>query len=59
MPKRKVAEEYAVLGEKDCWQLYGLQTLQPAKFSVVVGKILAGKYALINRRMHSRQESTN
>lgn len=48
MPKRKKVEEYAVLGNKDCWQLYGLQVLSPSKFAAVVGKVLSGKYSLTN-----------
>ncbi|HUV30265.1 MAG TPA: hypothetical protein VMY05_04120 [Acidobacteriota bacterium] len=48
MPKRKEAEEFAVVGEKDCWHLYGLQVLSPNKFVTVVGRILQGRYWLIN-----------
>jgi len=47
MPKRKEVEEFATLGEKDCWHSYSLQMLQPSKFTSVVGKILSGKYTLI------------
>ena len=47
MPKRKEPEQFAVKGTKDCWHLYSLQMLQPAKFSVVVGKILQGNYSLV------------
>jgi hypothetical protein len=48
MPKRKEAEQFAHLGEKDCWHLYGLQVLTPSKFASVVGKILTGRYMLVN-----------
>ena len=48
MPKRKTTEEFAALGKKDCWQLYGLQVLSPSKFAAVVGKVLQGKCSLIN-----------
>jgi hypothetical protein len=48
MPKRKEAESFATLGEKDCWHLYGLQVLSPAKFASVVGKVLNGRYQLVN-----------
>ncbi len=48
MPKRKEAENFAAVGEKDYWHLYGLQVLTPNKFAAVVGKILNGQYTLIN-----------
>ena len=48
MPKRKEAERYATVGEKDCWHLYGLQVLTPRKFASVVGKVLQGRYSLVN-----------
>lgn len=48
MPKRKEADQFAVVGEKDCWHLYGLQVLSPNKFAAVVGRVLEGKYWLIN-----------
>lgn len=48
MPKRKEAEQYVPTGEKDCWHLYGLQVLTPNKFVQVVGKILRGRYSLVN-----------
>lgn len=48
MPKRIKQEEYAVIGKKDCWQLYGLQVLSPGKFASVVGKVLKGQCSLIN-----------
>jgi hypothetical protein len=48
MPKRKQAEKFAALGEKDCWHLYGLQVLTPSKFASVVGKVLKGHYTLTN-----------
>ena len=51
MPRRKEDDEYAELGEKDCWHSYGLQVLSPSKFSSVVGKILTGKYTLIVARL--------
>ncbi len=47
MPRRKEEENYAELGEKDCWHSYGLQVLGPSQFSSVVGKILSGQYTLI------------
>ena len=47
MPRRKEEENYAELGEKDCWHSYGLQELAPSQFSSVVGKILSGQYTLI------------
>lgn len=46
MPKRKKAERFALVGEKDCWHSYSLQGLTPTRFAVVVGKILRGNYAL-------------
>jgi hypothetical protein len=48
MPKRKEAEKFATVGEKDCWHLYGLQVLSPRKFASVVGKVLQGRYSLVN-----------
>ena len=57
MPKRKQAENYAAVGEKDCWHLYGLQVLTPNKFSDVVGKILQGRYNLIGPGV-SRRSTT-
>lgn len=48
MPKRKKREEFAALGKKDCWHLYGLQMLSPAKFAAVVGKVLQGQCSLTN-----------
>ena len=48
MPRRKEAEKFATVGEKDCWHLYGLQVLSPNKFVTVVGKVLHGRYWLIN-----------
>lgn len=50
MPKRKEAERFAILGEKDCWQLYGLQGLSPNKFASVVTNVLAGRFVLVNTR---------
>ena len=47
MPKRKVEEQFAVSGEKDCWHTISLQMLQPARFSKVVGKILSGQYTMV------------
>ncbi len=55
MPKRKEAEKFAILGEKDCWQLYGLQGLAPNKFAQVVTKVLAGRFILVNTREQARQ----
>jgi len=54
MPKRKEAEQFAVLGKKDCWHLYGLQALAPNKFAVVVGKILQGRYGLISPKVQDK-----
>jgi len=53
MPKRKENEQFAKLGEKDSWNLYGLQALTPNKFAIVVGKILKGQYAVIRQRAAS------
>jgi len=53
MPKRKEAEQFAKLGEKDCWHLYGLQVLPPNKFAFVVSKVLRGNYALIKPRIQN------
>lgn len=53
MPKRKETEQFAKLGEKDSWNLYGLQALSPNKFAIVVGKILKGQYAVIRQRAAS------
>lgn len=50
MPKRKEAEYFAKLGEKNCWNLYGLQVLSPNKFVIVVDKILKGQYEVIRQR---------
>lgn len=50
MPKKKVIDRATTAGPKDSWQLYGLQMLTPNKFVTVVGKILEGKYALVNAR---------
>jgi hypothetical protein len=54
MPRRKEAEKYAVLGEKDCWHLYSLQMLTPKKFATVVGKILQGSHTLVRPRLEDR-----
>jgi hypothetical protein len=54
MPKRKEAEKFAAVGSKDCWHSYGLQTLTPAKFAMVVGKILSGNYVLVSQRPEER-----
>ena len=43
MPRRKEAEQFAVVEEKDCWHLYGLQDLGPNKFAKVVGNVLTHK----------------
>jgi hypothetical protein len=48
MPKRIKQEEFAALGKKDCWQLYGLQVLSPGKFVSVVEKVLKGQCSLVN-----------
>lgn len=54
MPKRKETEKFAAVGSKDCWHSYGLQTLAPGKFAMVVGKILSGNYMLITQRSDQR-----
>jgi hypothetical protein len=54
MPRRKEAEKFAVLGEKDCWHSYGLQALAPKKFTAVVGKILKGQHTLIRSGLPNR-----
>ncbi|RKX25632.1 MAG: hypothetical protein DRP47_09495 [Candidatus Zixiibacteriota bacterium] len=51
MPKRKIERKFASLGEKDCWHPYSLQMLQPSKFTMVVGKILRGRYLLISQHI--------
>jgi len=51
MPKRKEKEKFAPLGEKHCWHTYSLQELSPSKFTVVVGKILKGRYDLVTDKM--------
>lgn len=56
MPKRKENQEFASMGEKDCWHSYGLQMLPPTKFSHVVGKILRGRYVLISTKLDRRLE---
>jgi len=58
MPKRKETEKYAVLGEKDCWHLYGLQVLTPGKFATVVGRVLRGQYTLVRPKMRNDRLST-
>ena len=57
MPKRKEAEKYAVVGEKDCWHLYGLQALSPNKFASVVGKVLQGRYWLIKPNLSDKPDA--
>ena len=57
MPKRKEAERFAVVGEKDCWHLYGLQVLSPNKFVAVVGRVLQGRYWLIKPELRDRPEA--
>lgn len=47
MPRRKEEDNYADVGEKDCWHSYSLQVLTPSKFSSVVEKILSGQYTLL------------
>ena len=42
MPKRKEVP-YIRDREKECWNLYGLQTLQPERFARVVENILRGR----------------
>ncbi len=57
MPKRKEAERFAIPGEKDCWQLYGLQGLSPNKFASVVTNVLAGRFVLVNTREQGKQSA--
>ena len=57
MPKRKEAERFAVLGEKDCWHLYGLQELSPNKFASVVSNVLTGRFILVNTRDTGKQSA--
>ena len=57
MPKRKTSQEFAKLGEKDCWHSYSLQMLTPKKFNAVVGKILRGNYSLITSRLKQSTDS--
>ncbi|MEA1980560.1 MAG: hypothetical protein U9N54_06265 [candidate division Zixibacteria bacterium] len=54
MPKRKEPEKFAQLGNKNCWHPYSLQMLSPTKFTLVVGKILRGKYELIRTKNDKR-----
>lgn len=51
MPRRKEEDNYADVGEKDCWHSYSLQVLTPSKFSSVVEKILTGQYTLIQAKL--------
>lgn len=57
MPKRKDPEKFANRGEKDCWHPYSLQLLSPAKFNLVVGKILDGQYNLLVPRQYKSSQS--
>ena len=54
MPKRRTHQEFAKLGEKDCWHSYSLQMLSPSKFNRVVGKILRGRYVLITSKLQDQ-----
>ncbi|MEE8575904.1 MAG: hypothetical protein V3T31_01495 [candidate division Zixibacteria bacterium] len=54
MPRRKEDEKFAPLGEKNCWHLYGLQTLTPNQFAKVVGQILGGRFSLVNPGLKSK-----
>ncbi|MEA2030337.1 MAG: hypothetical protein U9N55_01915 [candidate division Zixibacteria bacterium] len=54
MPKRKIKRKFASLGEKNYWHPYSLQMLQPSKFTIVVGKILRGRYSLVSERIDRR-----
>ena len=54
MPKRKEPEQFASKGKKDCWHAYSLQDLTPAKFAIVVSKILGGRYGLVNSKPDER-----
>ena len=56
MPKRKQSEQFASVGEKDCWHSYSLQSLAPARFVAVVGKILRGKYLLANANVDKQTQ---
>ncbi len=59
MPKSKEVEQFATLGEKDCWHPYGLQVLSPTKFTAVVGKILKGRYILVSSRFARGAQQTH
>lgn len=43
MPKRKTVT-YTRSTQKEEWNLYGLQSLQPERFARVVDRILDGRY---------------
>ena len=50
MPKRGSRRKFALKGEKECWHPYSLQALSTRRFTVVVGRILTGRYELIPPR---------
>jgi hypothetical protein len=52
MPPRKEKERFATVGEKDHWHPYGLQSLNPEKFSRIVTRILKGKFCLLDLKWH-------
>ena len=56
MPKRKRNQKFAKLGEKDSWHSYGLQVLTPSKFTMVVSKILQGRYNLLSSKLDKRHQ---
>jgi len=58
MPKRRRRRKSAPLGEKEYWHLYSLQGLSPSRFTVVVGKILRGKYTLIPRKIDTTVQNS-
>lgn len=35
---------------KDCWHVYSLQNLPPAKFIDVVNKVIEGRYRMVSSR---------
>ncbi|HWO55978.1 MAG TPA: hypothetical protein VNN55_00245 [bacterium] len=53
MPKRKTIP-FTRTAEKENWNLYGLQSLQPERFARVVGRILDGRYLVFRPTPPSR-----
>jgi len=50
MPDRKKKDTRIPVKSKDCWHSYGLQSLPPSRFAVVIGKILSNHHRLIAPR---------